>query len=118
MDGLNEQELADSKAMTSSEGPERKPYARWLMVASYLGTGALLLFAIWRALPARWLPVDTIGSLLGVAAIVAGVLVAKEHPRAKMVGLWVSGILLVVGTTVCLSCNQRHQWNGRFRIGI
>jgi len=71
------------------------------MAASYLGTGFLMLFTIWRALPARWLPVDAIGSLLAVAAVVAGVLIAKAHPSGKVVGMWVSGAWFAVGAIVC-----------------
>ena len=50
------------------------PRARhpWLGGADLL-VGALLLSGVWVALPARWWPVDVVGTLLGAAFVVTGV---------------------------------------------
>jgi len=67
---------------------------------SYLFLGGLLLFAIWRALPARWLPVDLIGTGIALAALAAGVLVWRGHPHGLRVALVVSIVWLTIGAAV------------------
>jgi len=46
--------------------------ARNVAVAQLL-VGALLLSAVWKLLPARYLPIDLLGSALGVVCLVSGV---------------------------------------------
>src|SRR4051794_37712887 len=62
--------------------------------------GVLLLIGIWAGLPARWLPVDLLGTLLAIGALGAAVLVVatRGHRRALQfvrVVLWAE---LVLGT--------------------
>jgi hypothetical protein len=62
--------------------------------------GVLLLIGIWVGLPARWLPVDLLGTLLALGAFAAAVLVVatRGHRRALQfvrVVLWAE---LVLGT--------------------
>jgi hypothetical protein len=60
--------------------------------------GLLVLIGIWLALPARWLPVDVPGTLLGVAALATAALVAVGRGRKLVrVVLWSE---LVLGTLV------------------
>jgi hypothetical protein len=44
--------------------------------------GVLSLGGIWLALPARWWPVDVLGTALGVAALSVALLVPAGWPRA------------------------------------
>ncbi len=71
-----------------------------LLAMSYLLLGGILLFAIWRALPARWLPVDLIGTAMGLAALFAGVTIWGRKPIGLRVALVVSGLWLVMGAVV------------------
>jgi hypothetical protein len=62
--------------------------------------GVLLVAGIWLGLPARWLPVDLLGTLLALGALSAAVVVVtgKGTPRAVR---WVRVVLwaeLVLGT--------------------
>lgn len=69
--------------------------------------GALLLFAVWKLLPARWAPVDVLGTglaigcLFGGGSLLAG---ARVGPRAaRLVSMVTLGLGLVVTTALCVT---------------
>ncbi len=73
------------------------------MGALDLVVGALLLWAIWVALPMRWMPVDAGGTLLAVAFLAAGAGLLARAPWAERVARAVAAIALVVGGTFTLA---------------
>jgi hypothetical protein len=79
--------------------------------------GILLVVGIWFGLPARWLPVDLLGTLLALGALGAAVVVVagKGHPRALQfvrVVLWAE---LVLGTvTLTLLATSMAQLAGSY----
>ena len=73
------------------------------MGALDLVVGALLLWAIWVALPMRWMPVDAGGTLLAVALLAAGAGLLARAPWAERVARAVAAIALVVGGTFTLA---------------
>ena len=74
------------------------PRARhpWLGGADLL-VGALLLGGVWVALPARWWPVDVVGTLLGAAFVVTGVGLLVGAPWSERAGVLVGRVALAVG---------------------
>lgn len=77
-------------------------FSRVVGVADIL-LGVVSLFLIFKALPARWWPVDVFGSLLAVAHIVAGacILFAVSHARVAARRLaWVTMVLGMIVSTV------------------
>lgn len=74
------------------------PRARhpWLGGADLL-VGALLLSGVWVALPARWWPVDVVGTLLGAAFVVTGVGLLVGAPWSERAGVLVGRVALAVG---------------------
>lgn len=79
--------------------------------------GALLVAGIWLGLPARWLPVDLLGTLLALGALSAAIvlLTGKGGPRAIA---WVRIVLwaeLVLGTlTISLLATSMAQLAGAY----
>jgi hypothetical protein len=72
-----------------------------VLAASQLGMAGLLLTGIWAALPARWWPVDVIGSSLAAiyALAAVGVLLGQGWGRLlSHIAAWVA--LLVGAATV------------------
>lgn len=74
------------------------PRARhpWLGGADLL-VGALVLGGVWVALPARWWPVDVVGTLLGAAFVVTGVGLLVGAPWSERAGVLVGRVALAVG---------------------
>ena len=74
------------------------PRARhpWLGGADLLA-GALVLGGVWVALPARWWPVDVVGTLLGAAFVVTGVGLLVGAPWSERAGVLVGRVALAVG---------------------
>lgn len=74
------------------------PRARhpWLGGADLL-VGALLLGGVWGALPARWWPVDVVGTLLGAAFVVTGVGLFLGTPWSERAGVLTGRVALAVG---------------------
>lgn len=74
------------------------PRARhpWLGGADLL-VGALLLVGVWVALPARWWPVDVVGTLLGAALLVTGVGLLVGAPWSERAGVLTGRAVLAVG---------------------
>jgi hypothetical protein len=77
--------------------------------------GVLLLGGIWLGLPARWWPVDVLGTGIGIGALSAAVLVHSPRPQALR---WTRAVLwaqLVAGTlTVTLLCCSMAQLVGSY----
>jgi hypothetical protein len=79
--------------------------------------GVLLLCGIWLGLPARWLPVDSFGTLLALGALSAAVilLALPENARAMR---WVKIVMwaeLVLGTlTLSLLAMSMAQLAGSY----
>ena len=97
------QDVSPSEVKPTEDATPPAPPAAALhpaLALSYLFLGGVLLFAIWRALPARWLPVDLIGTGIALAALAAGVLVWRGHPHGLRVALVVSGVWLIIGAAV------------------
>lgn len=74
------------------------PRARhpWLGGADLL-VGALVLGGVWVALPARWWPVDVVGTLLGAAFVVTGVGLLVGAPWSERAGVFTGRVALAVG---------------------
>ncbi len=91
--------------MRRREGTARKvprggaatPERRRVLGAVDLALAALLLFMVWGALPARWWPVDTIGTLLALLLGAAGVGFVQGAPWARRVGIAAGAVTLGVG---------------------
>jgi len=62
--------------------------------------GALMLGGIWLALPARWWPVDVVGTSLALLLVVAGAGLLRRAPWAERVGTAAAMLLLLPGATV------------------
>jgi len=80
-------------------------------------TGVLLVFGIWFGLPARWLPVDLLGTALALGALSAAVslIAAKGHPRAIQLVRVVLWSELVLGTvTISLLLGSMAQLAGSY----
>ena len=77
--------------------------------------GLLLLLGIWLGLPARWWPVDVLGTALGAAALVAAALVALGKPFGLRWASYVVWAELALGTlTVTLLCTSMAQLAGSY----
>ena len=75
----------------------------------------LLLGGIWLGLPARWWPVDVLGSALGGAALVAAALVAAGKPFGLRWAGYVIWAELALGTlVVTLLCASMAQLAGSY----
>jgi hypothetical protein len=73
------------------------------VATAQLLAGAALLFCIWRALPARYLPVDVAGSSLGALLVVAGLALYTGRAWARKLGIAAAGICFALGViTVAL----------------
>lgn len=72
--------------------------------------GLLLLFLIWVALPARWWPVDVVGSALALLLGGAGVGLWLGTPWARRAGIAAGAVALTVGalTTTALAFTAAH----------
>ncbi|MEM7448627.1 MAG: hypothetical protein AAF355_10330 [Myxococcota bacterium] len=66
-----------------------------------LVVAALLLFGIWVALPARWWPVDLLGSGFAALLIASGFLLFTRWPLAEQFSLAVCMLWLFLGATLC-----------------
>ena len=67
------------------------------VATAQLLAGAALLFCIWRALPARYLPVDVGGSVLGALLVCAGLALYTGRPWARMVAIMAASVCLLLG---------------------
>ena len=80
--------------------------ARVAAVAQVL-LGALLLFAVWKLLPARWAPVDVLGTglaaacLFGGGSLLAGARVGLR--AARVVSMLTLGLGLVTTSALCMT---------------
>lgn len=73
------------------------------VATAQLLAGAALLFCIWRALPARYLPVDVGGSVLGAFLVCAGLALYTGRPWARTVAIMAASVCLLLGViTVAL----------------
>jgi hypothetical protein len=80
------------------------PRYRWVASAQLLAS-ALLLAGIWVLLPARWAPVDVIGSALGAAGLLSAFGLFTRRRWARRVALCVSWAALGLGAlTVSALC--------------
>jgi hypothetical protein len=79
--------------------------------------GLLLLIGIWFGLPARWLPVDLLGTLLALAALSAAIVVIAGKGQARALR-WVRIVIwseLVLGTlTLTLLLTSMAQLAGSY----
>ena len=73
---------------------------RRVLGAIDIGLGLLLLLMIWVGLPARWWPVDVIGTALAVLLGVAGGGLWAGTPWAHRVGLIAGGVALAIGAAL------------------
>jgi hypothetical protein len=71
-----------------------------LVAASHLTLAILLAFAVWVALPARWLPVDIAGTALAAACGAAALALFARRAWAPRLARVVSWVLLVSGCTL------------------
>ena len=69
-----------------------------LVALAHAGLGVVLLAGIWLALPARYLLVDLLGTLLALAAFAAAVGIFTHKPWALPVARAVAWVELVAGT--------------------
>lgn len=87
----------------TSAPPPRRP---WLAFFDVL-TAVLLVGGIWLALPARWWPVDVVGTLLALAFAASGVGLAIGAQWAVRVARATAAVSLVLGlalaTTLALT---------------
>lgn len=94
------------KGAASRVGGER----RRVLGGVDLALGLVLLFLIWVGLPARWWPVDALGTLLALGLLAAGVGFVQGMPWARRVGIAVGATALVVGAllTTALAFTASH----------
>lgn len=59
--------------------------------------GLLMVLTIWVVLPARWMPVDVIGTIFAIASIAAGAGLVAGAPWARLAALALGGLTLVGG---------------------
>ena len=83
---------------------------RMLLIASYALPALLLGIGIWMALPARWWPVDLVGTGLAIGCGVAAVALGVGYERAERLCRAVSWALLGCGaaTTTALAWTAAH----------
>jgi hypothetical protein len=78
-----------------------------LIATTQLFLGGLLLFAVWKLLPARWAPVDVLGTALSLGCLFAGgslLAGARVGLRAaRAVSVVTLGIGLLVTTLLCMT---------------
>jgi Kef-type K+ transport system membrane component KefB len=91
--------------------------SRFAIACAQAVIGVLLVCGIWLGLPARWLPVDLLGTALALAALSAAIVVValRGNPRALQ---WVKIVVwaeLVLGTlTVTLLATSIAQLAGSY----
>jgi hypothetical protein len=88
------------------DAPSRHPF----LCAADAIVGALVLVAIWVALPARWWPVDVFGTLGGAALFVSAAGLGLGTAWGRRVGLVVAAIVLALGAalTTALAVTAGH----------
>jgi hypothetical protein len=62
-----------------------------------LASGVGVLAAVFRGLPARWLPVDITAALLSAALVGSGTLLLLGHRMARRAARWSGALALGVG---------------------
>lgn len=74
-----------------------------------VAAGALLLLAVWTLLPARWWPVDAVGTVLGLLFLHAGGALLAGTPWARKAAIVAGAAGLAVGvvlvTTLALTAS-------------
>ena len=92
-----------------SDVAKRSVRRPWLGAAD-LFVGVSLLVAVWVALPARWWPVDVVGTLLGALFTVSGAGLVAGARWSRRVGVIAGALALVIGmvltTALALSAAQ------------
>lgn len=87
---------------------DARPAHPWLVALDAL-TAALLLGGVWLALPARWWPVDLVGTALGLLFATSAVGLGLRAPWGRTVGRIAAGAGLAVGlgtvTTLALTAS-------------
>lgn len=80
------------------------------LVTSYALLSVMLGGGVWFALPARWLPVDVVGTALAVGCAAAATTLARGLPFADRLSRVVSWSLLVCGgaTATSLAWTAAH----------
>ena len=80
------------------------------VAAAQLSLGALIAFAVWGLLPARWAPVDMLGSALSVGCLFAGGSLLAGAPFGLRAARTVSALTLGLGllTTSALCMTVAH----------
>ena len=66
-----------------------------------IAVAAMLLYAVWEALPSRWLPVDVGVTILAGLLVVSGVALLIGARLARRLGIVVGAVALAVGATLC-----------------
>ena len=78
-----------------------------LVAVAQLLLGVLLLLAVWRLLPARWAPVDALGTALALGCLFGGGALlsgARVGPRAaRVVSVVTLGVGLLVTSALCVT---------------
>lgn len=79
-----------------------KPNRRHRLIASSnVFVGALALIGIWLGLPARWLPVDLLGSAWALALLVGGVGLWRGGSWALPFSRRIAAVSMLLGTVLC-----------------
>jgi hypothetical protein len=76
-----------------------RPVHPWLAAFDALAA-ALLLGGVWLALPARWWPVDVVGTALALLLTASAVGLGLRAPWGRVVGLVAAGVALAIGLAV------------------
>jgi hypothetical protein len=80
--------------------PAEKPRKRPVLGGVDVALALLLLFMIWVALPARWWPVDVVGTLLALLLGVSGAGLLQGRPWALRVALIAGWTALGIGASL------------------
>jgi hypothetical protein len=87
----------------------RKPWSR-LFGAADLLTAFVVLLGIFAGLPARWLPIDLAGGLLGVLFAASGVALLANHRLAPLLARVAAFAALAVGMLLVLALGVAASW--------
>lgn len=75
-----------------------------------IGVAVLMLVLVWVALPARWWPIDALGTMLALLFALAGFGLVRGEPWAEKAGL-VAGVVALVsglGLVTALALTASH----------
>lgn len=88
------------------------PRSHVLVAATHALVGVLLVVGIWGALPARWWPVDVIGTALATTSLAGAVGLLSRRAWGLVLARLASWCLLVGGCVTCtaLALSVAHLW--------